>query len=925
MKTFMKSLAVSSVFAIVLLCGCGAQIRDLRCEYLTHPTGIDTPRPELFWKMETSNARGQRQTAYQVLVASDETLLKSNQADMWDSGKVLSSDSVHIAYAGKPLASDRTYYWKVRCWDKDGKPGSWSESASWSMGLLDESDWKAQWIGPDKKADSPYPLPIFRHDFAVQKPVQKATVYISGLGHYDLFLNGQKVGDQFLAQPWTMYEKTVCYDTYDITAQLSKNNCFGVMLGKGFYSYSKQTDRRVHGVNINRPLKLRLQASIEYKDGTRETVISDTSWKTTDGPITHSAINGGEDFDARKLHANWNKPGFADLSWTPAVATISPAEKIIASPGRPMKMFDVLKSVHIDEPKAGHFVYNFGQNASAIPRICVTGQAGQKIRFTPAEQRKGQTDNANNGTGLVDQAGVGKPNYWEYTLRGGDEEIWSPQFTYSGYQYIELTGGIPHGYPNPDGLPVVRELTSIHVHTDVPQTGQFECSNELFNKTDKLIDWAVRSNMAHVMTDCPHREKLGWLEESYLMGPSLMGKYDMARFFNKIAMDIRNSQDADGCIYTVAPNYPAFDGGFRYSPEWGAAGILIPWQTYLWYGDKRCLENNYSMMKRYVDYMEATSKDLIAKPGLGDWYDYEVGKEPGPSRFTPLELTGTVIFYMCTQAVSKTADILGNGTDAQHYAQLAQRIKTQYNATYFDGTDTYQNKGSCQTANGMSLTAGLVPPQYQEAVLNKIVQEIRSRGNQQTAGDIGYTYLLTALREMGRSDVIFDMANRTNIGSYGGILAKGWTSMPEAWDARLGSSMNHFMLGHIQQWFYQSLAGIAPDPTDPGFKKIVIKPEVVGDLTWCRGHYESLYGTIQSEWKIKNGFFTLDLIVPANTTATVYIPAQIQTDVFEGKQPATNTAGVRFLRMEKRKAVFAVESGHYHLRTSWPADIKLPD
>jgi alpha-L-rhamnosidase len=911
------------LLAVLFLGGCGIQVRDLRCEYLTNPIGIDTPRPHFFWKMDTAdtNVRGLRQTAYQILAAGNESLLNQNQADLWDSGKVLSSESVHIPYGGKLLASDRTYCWKVRCWDKDGKSTNWSAPASWSMGLLNDSDWQARWIGAAQKQDNAiYPLPIFRKTFTLQKPIQKATVYISGLGHYELSLNGQKVGDQFLAQPWTLYEKTVCYDTYDITALLSKNNCLGVMLGKGFYSSSRQTDRRVHGVNINRPLKLRLHASIEYKDGTRETVLSDTSWKTTDGPITHSAINGGEDFDARKLPADWSKPGFDDSSWSQAVTMDSPAQKIIASPGRPMKPFDTLKPVNINEPQAGRFVYNFGQNASAKPRFYVTGQAGQKIRLTPAEQRKGQTDNANNGNGLVDQAGVGRPNYWEYTLRGGDEEIWSSQFTYSGYQYIELTGGVPQGYPNPDGLPVVKELVSVHVHTDAAQAGQFECSNELFDKTDKLIDWAVRSNMAHVMTDCPHREKLGWLEESYLMGPSLMGKYDMARFFNKISMDIRDSQDTDGCIYTVAPNYPAFEGGFRYSPEWGAAGILIPWQTYQWYGDKRCLENNYSMMKRYVDYMEATSNDLIAKPGLGDWYDYEVGKDPGASRFTPLELTGTVIFYMCTEAVSKTADILGNTTDAQHYAQLAEKIKTKYNVTYFDGKDTYQNKGSCQTANAMSLAAGLVEPQYKEAVLKKIIEEIRARGNQQTAGDIGYTYLLTALREMDRSDVIYDMASRTNIGSYGGILAKGWTSMPEAWDARLTSSMNHFMLGHIQQWFYQSLAGIAPDPSGPGFKKIILKPQVVGDLTWCRGQYESPYGTIICNWKIKNGFLLLDLTIPANTTATVYIPAQKNSDILEGKQPASNAKGIRFLRMEKRNAVFAVESGQYHFQTPWPVE-----
>lgn len=923
MKTSAKWITVSFVSAIIFLSGCGAGVRnrDLRCEYQTNPLGIDTPRPELFWKTESpDNTRGQRQTAYQVLVASDESLLKPDRADMWDSSKVLSSDSVHIPYAGKPLASDKTYFWKVRYWDQNGKASDWSAPAFWSMGLLDKSDWKAQWIGPVQKEDgSPYPLPIFRHDFAVEKAIKKAIVYITGLGHYELSLNGQKVGDQFLAQPWTKYEKTICYDTYDITDSLHKGqNCFGVMLGKGFYMCSPKTDRRVHCVDIINPLMLRLQASIEYKDDTKKTIVSDTSWKTTNGPITHSAINGGEDYDARKLQAGWNRSGFDDSSWSAVTKADPPTAAIISARNEPIKTFEVFKPVSIDQPETGHFVYNLGQNASAKPQLRIRGKAGQQFRLTPAEQRKGQTDNANNGTGVVNQAGSGK-HHWEYTLRGGDEEIWSPQFTYTGFQYIELTGAVPRGFANPDNLPVVEELLSVHTRTAVAQSGQFECSNELFNRTDELIDWAVKSNMSHVLTDCPHREKLGWLEESHLMGPSVAWKYDMSRFFNKITMDIRDSQDTNGRIFTVAPSYFNFtDERFRYSPEWGAAGVLIPWQTWQWYGDKRCLRENYAMMKGYVDYMDNTSKGLIPKSGLGDWYDYEPGKNPGPSRFTPVEATAMVTFYMCTQTVEKTADILGNNTDSQHYVQLAERIKTKYNATWFDGTDTYQNKGSCQTTNGMSLAAGLVDPQYKQAVLNKIVEDIRARGNQQTSGDVGYTYLLTALRQMDRSDVIFDMANRTNIGSYGGILAKGWTSMPEAWDALLTSSMNHFMLGHIQQWFYESLAGIAPDPAQPGFKNIIIRPEVVGNLTWCRGQYESLYGTIRSEWKIQKGYLNLDITIPANSTATVYIPAKAQTDVVEGTLPASNAPGVQFLRMANGKAVFAVESGRYQFRTPRP-------
>ncbi len=909
----MKSLR----FGILVLCfvtglyGSDMEIETLRCEYAVNPLGIDSVQPRLSWIIQ-SHERGQNQTAYHLIVASSQESLAEGKGDLWDSGKVQSSQSIQVDYAGKPLVSNQCCYWMVRVWDNDNQPSSWSRPAMWIMGLLTPLDWQAEWItnSHSKPIEQSKGLPIFRQEFEVASPLQRALVHVCGLGQYELFLNGQKVGRRFLDPAWSMYEKTVFYTTYDITGLLrSGRNAFGVMLGKGFYSTAG--DRRVHGTHSKRPLKLILQVHLEYNNGTTASIVSDRTWKTTAGPISHCAILGGSDYDARSLPLDWAEPGFDDATWSTVVQANPNQGTLVASNMPPMQTFDVFKPVCIDQPEPGVYVYNFGQNASAVPRLTVQGKAGQVLRLSPAEQRHGQTDRTNDGRGRVNQAGVGKPNYWQYTLNGKGQESWSPQFTYSGYQYLELTGAVPRGEPNPHGLPVVDDLVSLHVRNASLPAGAFECSNALLNKIDQLIDWAVRSNMGHVLTDCPHREKLGWLEVSYLMEPSIAFSYDIARFYTKKSRDIRDSQDPSGKIYTVAPNYPQFSGGFRYTPEWGAAGVVLPWQIYLRYGDRRVLTDNYDMMKRFVDYMRDTSTDLIAQPGLGDWYDYGHGQPVGASRFTPTALSATATFYRCANIVALTAKQLNNKADHAIYTALAIRIKQTFNAAYFNGRDAYQHAGSPQTANAMALVLGLVPSDRISAVVECMVADIQSRGNQQTAGDIGFAYLVEALAQQGRSDVLFDITNRHDIGSYGFILDRAWTSMPEAWDASTSASMNHCMLGHIRQWFYRQVAGIQNDPTDIGFKKILIRPEPVGHLTWAKASYQSPYGRIVVQWKRHKGQFFLDVTIPVNTTATIYIPTQNPDAVTESGKPWNQVKGFEGMGRNKHRAVLHVESGQY--------------
>lgn len=907
------------LMAILPAVGAVADLRpvDPRCEYAVNPVGVDAPRPRLFWKLE-SPRRGARQTAYQVRAATSARGLEAGEADLWDSGKVESAATCHIRYAGKPLTSSQRVFWQVRVWDQQGLVSPWSEPARWTTGIMTAQDWRANWISAgDGKVTPGRGLPLFRKHFLVEQPVTRAVIHVCGLGQFDLFLDGRKPGDHFLDPAWSVYEKTVYYTTFDLTDALARpgEHVFGVMLGKGFYN--TVGDRRVHGVNADRPLKLILQAHLVFADGREQVIVSDASWKTTEGPVTHSAILGGEDHDARKLPSGWAEPAFEDSAWAPANETSGPGGALRAALAPPMKVHEALSPVRVDEPQPGVFVYDFGQNVSAVPRLYVRGRAGQKVKLTPAEQRHGMTPRRNDGRGLVNQAGVGQPNYFEYTLRGGDTESWTPQFSYTGCQYLQVEGAVPTGHPNPENKPVLEALETLHVRNAAATVGRFECSNPLFNRIDRLVDRAVRSNLGHVLTDCPHREKLGWLEVAYLMGPSIAGRYDVARFYAKIARDVADSQCEDGLVPTVAPAYPKFEGGFAYTPEWGAAAVVVPWQLYEWYGDRETLAAGLPTMRRLVDFMERTAKDLVPRAGLGDWYDYGHGKPVGASQFTSPELTAMATFCRCAEIVARAEALLqhfSHPKEPRHYEKLRARVAGAFERRWFDGTNGLKHAGSPQTANAMALCLdlGKQSPAYPR-LLDQIVADIRARGNQQTAGDIGHWYLLQALACNGRSDVIFDLTARTNLGSYGFIVDSGWTSMPEAWDADTGASMNHCMLGHIQEWFLGWVAGVRLEPVpSPRGEAFLIEPWPVGDLTWARGEWESLRGRIISDWRIEEGRFRLRATVPANAVARVRLPVREGDRVLESGRPIGQVSEVRHLGpAAHERQEYLVEGGEY--------------
>ncbi|GAB4024462.1 family 78 glycoside hydrolase catalytic domain [Spirosoma gilvum] len=920
-------LRISEILSIFLLSFSALTqsltVTNLRCEYRTNPIGVQSDKPALSWQL-VSSQRSIRQKAYQILVADSPQTLSQHTGNVWDSGKISSDASIQVGYQGKAMEPTKTYYWKVRIWDSKNTESPWSSVGSWQMGLLAKTDWKgANWIAYDKLPDSlvnSLPtdgkkdnvqggniLPMLRKSFTVTKPVRKATLFISGLGQFDAHLNGQKIGDHFLDPGWTKYDKQAQYVAFDLTDKLkSGENALGVMLGNGFYYVPPVKDRyRKLKVMFGYP-KLICRLAVTYTDGSSDNIISDSSWKTAPSPITFSSIYGGENYNANLEQPGWDSPNFTDASWR-NVRVVEGPPVLNAQMQEPLKVFDQFAPISKKRLETGDWVYDLGQNASGIISLAVSGKKGDTLRIYPAELIK--TD------GSINQRSSGSPFYFEYILKGTGPETWQPRFTYYGFRYLQLKGGVPKGEPNPENRPQIVDLKGLHTRNAAPDAGQFSCSNELFNKARTLIDWGIKSNMASVFTDCPHREKLGWLEELHLMGGSVRYQYDIASLLKKEIQDMKNSQLPDGLIPEIAPEYVKFDWGdgiFRDSPEWGSSAIIVPWYLYQWYGDKTELADSYPMMQRYINYLGTKAKNHILAQGLGDWYDLGP-KPPGVSQLTPMGVTGTAIYYYDLTILEKIARMLAKSADAEQYRQLASEVKMAFNQTFFDKEKKYYATNS-QTANAMALYMNLVEPQCRDAVVENIVKDIRSRNNSLTAGDIGYRYLLRALEDAGRSDVIFDMNSRSDVPGYGYQLAKGATALTESWQALPTVSNNHFMLGHLLEWLYAGLAGIKQDESTPAFRNSVIYPQPVGDVNQAKATYQSPYGLIASDWKKSDTSFELTVQIPANTTSTVYLPASKTSTIQVDDQPISKSKEAKLIAFEKDRAKITVGSGTYRFK-----------
>lgn len=928
----MKNVLLLSASVFVLLFwSCGTQpdfeVTALRADRREAPLGLEKERPNLSWQIKSSEP-GFRQSAYQILVADSEKKLCEGAANVWDSGKVLSEESVRVAYDGAVLESGTTYYWKVRVWNQDGRSSNWSATARWQMGLLKTADWAgARWIAYEampeamrvvpgvhgsanhlgERGQHRVVVPLFRRDFQVSGEVKEATLFITGLGQYEARVNGAAVDEVFMAPGWTDYDKTVLYNTYDVADMLQTGaNALGVMVGPGFYNINRERYRKMV-IAYGYP-KMLCHLQIKYTDGREERIVSDADWKTSPSPITYASIYGGEYYDANLEQEGWDRPGFDASEWQAVVFPTPPSGRLMAEFDYPVRVMDAFEPVRQEAMNDGSYVFDFGQNASGIVEISVKGKKGQQVEIWPAELL---TED-----GFPNQRATGSPHFYTYVMKGDGVETWRPRFSYYGLKYAQLKGVVPEGLSQEGDAAQLVGLRFLHTRNSAPSNGSFHSSNELFNGTHRIIDWAIRSNHQSVLTDCPHREKLGWMEQTFLMGNGVHFNYDNYHLYRKLIYGMMDGQTGEGMIPTITPEYPLFEGDFlsvfRDSPEWGSAGVILPYLLYKWYGDTEIIDEAWDMMTDYVTYLKGTSDKHIVSHGLSDWYDLGPEK-PGFSQLTVQGLTATAIYYYDVKILAEMAAVSGRSKEQSHFEAWAEEIRAAFNRAFYDADNKVYATGS-QTSMAMPLVMGIVDEEDRDAVFDRFVKSIEENDHALTAGDVGFHYVVVALRSGGRSDLLYVMNNRDDVPGYGYQLKKGVTALTESWMALETVSNNHLMLGHLMEWFFNGLGGVLQEANSTAFHHLELKPQVVGDLTHTKVRFSTPYGPVLSDWEWQPGkAFTYRVSIPANAQASVHLPFSGKaTQILINGRPAeelselVNNEGFR-----EGRRVYGLGSGDY--------------
>ncbi|MDB6026035.1 MAG: alpha-L-rhamnosidase, partial [Verrucomicrobiales bacterium] len=752
-------------------------------------------------------------------------------------------------------------------------------------------------------------------EFSVAKKISRARVYVSGLGYYELHLNGKRVGDQVLDPGWTSYSKRTLYSTYDVTDLLQKGeNALGVMLGNGWYNPLPlrmwgKINPRDH-LTIGEP-RLILQLAIDFEDGTSQTVVTDETWRVNDGPVLRNSVYLGEVYDARKEQTGWDGPGFNDAKWQQAILAEKQLGELRAQDAPPIRVTRTLKAAKLTEPKPGVYIFDVGQNFAGWARLRVKGSAGTKVRLRYGEllYPDGTLNGMTSVTGQIKSGGkdyvydgVGMPKTAfqldECILRGdGKEEVFTPHFTFHGFRYVEVTG-----FP---GKPELNALEGLLLNSDVAPAGEFSCSNEMFNRIQQMALWAELSNLFSVQSDCPHREKFGYGGDLVADSEMAMFNFDMARFYAKAINDFTDAVRPNGGFTETAPFVGISDFGLGEQSGpigWGTAQPLLQWQLYQYYGDKRILEEQYENTKRWIMLLNSKAKDFILENGISD-HESLVPKRPA--------LTGTAFYFFNVKLFEKIARLLAKEKDANEAAALGEKIKVAFNQTFLN-TSTGQYDIGTQCCQAFPLYMDLVPTAQKQTALDFLVNDITAnqKGHLST-GIFGTKYMLHALADAGRGDVAYNIVNQKTFPGWGHMLENGATTLWEHWEFSDNTySHNHPMFGSVSEWFYKVLAGINPASDAAGFDKIEIRPRPVGDLKWVKANYNSVRGKIVSNWENDEKHFTLHVTVPPNVTATVHLPTK-NSNVTESGKPAKESAGVKFLRSEGDTSVFAVGSGDY--------------
>lgn len=865
--------------------------------------GINIKNPRFAWIFNDLN-RGESQSAYQIIVASSASNTERQIGDCWDSGFIDSSQQYGVTYSGKALSTHRQYWWKVRVKDKDGNVSPWSAAQTFSTGFLSASDWdtNTKWIYWAEGQEVAV-CPMFRREFSLGKRVKRATAYVCGLGHFELSLNGHKVGDHELDPGWTDYKDTCLYVTFDVTDSLQPGgNALGIMLGNGFYNNWATTRWQHYATPSFGPKKMIFELHVEFADSTTAKIVSDRFWTATGSPVVFSHVMGGEDYDARREQPGWNKAGFNDSAWNTATETNGPGGTFVSQYAPPIKVQGVYDTRRILEPAKGIYVYDFGQNMSGLPVIKVKGTAGAQIKLSPAEYLEGMQ----HASGRVDQFSLtnGRDNmYYIYTCKGEGIETWSPQFTYTGYRYVEAQVI--------SGSASIIDMQSKFVYADATVSGSFTCSDNDYNQIYDLCLKAYQSNMQSILTDCPHREKLGYIQCAHSLGPSHMYLYDMQTIFEKTCQDMRESVRSDGLVHPESPNYVEYWGSI-----WPAAEvtiILLPWLVYQNYGDVEILKENYTLMKQQIAIIDSKCTGHIAEycgGAVGDW---------GGAQRNAIQ-TETGVFHAAINVMKEIATVLGHSSDVTFYTGLAKEARAAYNQRFFNNSQNYYNPGG-DGPNALPLYWGFAPSGKEQNVVEYIADYITNHNNGNfSAGEVTIGYLFQSLSRYERNDIVELMIQQQDAPSYKDLINKGATTLTEFFD--LKCSHNHNMFGHVIEWMYSAVAGISA--TKPGYEEIQIKP-YVGKLSSCRGSVQTIRGCVISNWQLVGDKFKLDVTIPCNSRAVVHIPLLDFTDVvvkegatilWEGNGVKGRVDGVSFKEKTKTYVIWNVGSGSYSFTLS---------
>ncbi len=897
-----KLIQLIVYFQLSLICFAQLKVTNLLCENLSNPVAIDVTQPRFSWQL-VSDKRNLMQTAYEISIGNNSSWEK-NKKIIWNSGKINSDSSVHVIYKGPSLQSGARYFWQVRVWDNYGKSAS-SEPATFQIALLNVADWKANWIEPGFTEDSiNRPTPLFRKEFKASKKIQSATAYITAHGMYEGYINGKRIGDFYLTPGWTSYNKRLQYQTFDVTDLLNQGgNTIAMALGSGWYrGYLAWSGNKN---SWGKDIALLFQLDITYADGSRESIVSDNSWKTSTGSITYSEIYNGEIIDARKQKTGWRNPGYDDGNWSRVKVKDYNKSNLVATQNEPVKKHETFAPVKIITTPNGENVIDFGQNLVGWVMIKVKGNAGDTITISHAEvlDKYGNfyTENLRAARAQA-----------KYILRGEGEEFFEPHFTFFGFRYIKV-----EGWP---GEIKPENFTAVALYSDMQPTGNFSCSNSLVNQLQHNIQWGQKGNFLDVPTDCPQRdERLGWTGDAQVFSRTASFNMNVNNFFAKWLKDVAADQQVDGSVPFVIPNVLGPRAGG--ATGWADVCTIIPWNVYLAYGDKRILEQQYNSMEAWVEYMRSKSKDDLWNTGFhfGDWLFYRpFDDNDGRSAVTDKYLIAQCFYAYSTQLLINAANALGRKNDAATYSALLQKIKGAFLKEYV--TANGRLVSGTQTAYVLALNFDMLPESQRAETAQRLADNVKSYGNHLTTGFLGTPYLCHVLTRFGYDSIAYKLLLQKTYPSWLYPVKMGATTIWERWDGikpdssfetPTMNSFNHYSYGAIGDWMYRVVAGIDTYADAPGYKHVKIQPHLSDSLTYANADLKTYYGTVSSHWKRDKGNLYLDIEIPVNTKATIYIPA-VATERVTESNTSLASAGIKVSEKENNYVIVEVGSGKYH-------------